>query len=83
MKYRDHLELLEDSMKTAVELPALLSALRNHIGEAVYVEPYEDDPDTRIGWARTCAVISDTDGIVGFTDELPVDDSRSFNSEGR
>lgn len=65
-KFREHRGLLEDSMKTVVDLPASTDALARHLGveaSRIEVKPYVYDD--RINWDTHIVTM---DGqAVGFT----------------
>ena len=78
MKFREHRGSLAESMDTVVELEGRNALLRhcqellapyqfNFEPEALKVEPYSREPDTRIDWDQTYVVKIDDYGVMGFT----------------
>lgn len=76
MKFREHRGQLADSMETCIDLPdreSLIDHLyRNFCAplpfDQIEVKPYDEEPDTRIGWSRTYIVTLEKFGVIGFTD---------------
>lgn len=80
IKFRLHRALLEDAMKTVVEVEDM-AALDAHVrkmcpelgetGPGIEVVPYSMEPDDRIGWQNTYLVCSRAGGLpLGFC-EIP------------
>lgn len=70
-KFRPHRGGLKESMKEIIELDTL-DALRAHVDdEGATVRLYDPLPDVRVGWNKTCIVLSCDGFPLGFTDDLP------------
>lgn len=77
-RFREHRGSITDSKETEVVInnrEELVAHCKSIIGETfdfdpekLKVEPYYDQPDSRIGWNRTYIVSIDGYGVVGFTD---------------